>query len=90
MYDDSIEIQKFFITARDNVCRNGEGLGFSSPAISYTHRHLTKAVDEQTSKKKQIETPAEEIEASFKQKVKVYVSGLVSCMLGSLHEYFSY
>lgn len=52
-----MEIQKVFITARDNICRNGEGSGFSSPAISYTHRHLQKAVDELTAQKVADETP---------------------------------
>lgn len=50
-YEDTVEIQKIFITARDNICRNGEGAGFSSPAISYTPRHLTKAVEELTAQK---------------------------------------
>lgn len=68
-YDDSVEVQKFFIAARDNVCRNGEGAGFSSPAISYTLRHLTKSVEEQTTRKKVTESNEEDDETEDKKKV---------------------
>ena len=78
VYDDSVEIQKHFMIVRDNVCRNGEGLGFSSPAISYTHRHLLKSVEEQTVRKRQAEeTPADDSD----QKMKVIIFLFGPCLL---------
>ena len=80
VYDDSVEIQKHFMIVRDNVCRNGEGLGFSSPAISYTHRHLLMSVEEQTVRKRQAEeTPADDSD----QKMKVIIFLFGACLLVS-------
>ena len=69
-YEDSVEIQKKFITTRDNICRNGEGAGFSSPAISYTPRTLSKSVEELTAQKLVNEKP-EPTDDGSKRKVGV-------------------
>ncbi|XP_063953565.1 protein polybromo-1-like isoform X12 [Lytechinus pictus] len=49
VYEDSIELQRFFIQIRDEICKNGEIL--LSPALSYTHRHLQNALDIQKKEK---------------------------------------
>lgn len=43
VFEDSIEMQSFFIKKRDELCRNGELL--SSPALSYSSHHLSNAVE---------------------------------------------
>lgn len=43
VFEDSIEMQSFFIKKRDELCRNGELL--SSPALSYSSQHLSSAVE---------------------------------------------
>ncbi|XP_033100393.1 protein polybromo-1-like isoform X2 [Anneissia japonica] len=49
LYEDVVELQKFFITIRDEICKNGEIL--LSPALSYTHRHLQNALDKEKKEK---------------------------------------
>lgn len=43
MFEDSIELQSFFIKKRDELCKNGDQL--SSPALSYSAMHLSAAVE---------------------------------------------
>ncbi|KAK9745833.1 BAH domain [Popillia japonica] len=43
VFEDSIELQTYFIKQRDELCKNGELL--HSPALSYTLMHLTAAVE---------------------------------------------
>lgn len=43
VFEDSVELQTYFIQQRDEICRNGDW--FSSPALSYTVMHLTAAVE---------------------------------------------
>ncbi|KAL5013533.1 hypothetical protein ScPMuIL_007803 [Solemya velum] len=43
LYEDAVEMQSYFIRARDEVCRNGEIL--LTPALSYTERHLQNALE---------------------------------------------
>ncbi|XP_025829015.1 protein polybromo-1 isoform X3 [Agrilus planipennis] len=43
VFEDSIELQSYFIKQRDELCKNGELL--HSPALSYTLMHLTSAVE---------------------------------------------
>lgn len=43
VFEDSIELQGFFIRKRDELCKNGEIL--SSPALSYSAMHLSAAVE---------------------------------------------
>ena len=76
VFDDAVEVQKFFITLRDKLCKNGES--FSSPAISYTHRHLSKSVEEETERKAPDEA-AEDATDEGDSKSKVAVSRLEIC-----------
>ena len=43
VYEDSIELQLFFIQHRDELCRKGEVL--LSPALNYTDSQLTAMLD---------------------------------------------
>lgn len=43
IFEDSVEMQSYFIKQRDELCKNGELL--QSPALSYTLMHLTAAVE---------------------------------------------
>ncbi|XP_065079040.1 protein polybromo-1 isoform X3 [Ochlerotatus camptorhynchus] len=43
VFEDSIELQSFFIKKRDELCRNGNVL--ESPALSYNAMHLMAAVE---------------------------------------------
>nr|XP_029731908.1 protein polybromo-1-like isoform X3 [Aedes albopictus] len=43
VFEDSIELQSFFIKKRDELCRNGNVL--ESPALSYNSMHLMAAVE---------------------------------------------
>jgi protein polybromo-1 len=43
VFEDSIELQSFFIRKRDELCKNGDAL--TSPALSYSAMHLSAAVE---------------------------------------------
>lgn len=43
VFEDSIELQSYFIKKRDELCRNGNVL--DSPALSYSAMHLSAAVE---------------------------------------------
>ncbi|XP_041350352.1 protein polybromo-1-like isoform X3 [Gigantopelta aegis] len=43
LYEDSIDMQMFFIKIRDELCKNGEMV--LTPALSYTERHLLEALE---------------------------------------------
>lgn len=43
VFEDSVELQSFFIKQRDELCKSGDVL--QSPALSYTLMHLTAAVE---------------------------------------------
>ncbi|EDO33982.1 predicted protein, partial [Nematostella vectensis] len=45
MYDDASELQVYFITQRDKLCKEGERL--ISPALLVTRRHLQQELDEE-------------------------------------------
>lgn len=49
IFEDSVELQSFFIKQRDELCKHGEVL--QSPALNYTLMHLTAAVDLQRQSK---------------------------------------
>ncbi|XP_070557674.1 protein polybromo-1-like isoform X3 [Ptychodera flava] len=49
VYEDAMELQKFLITIRDEICKNGELL--LSPALSYTHKHLQNDLDKEKKEK---------------------------------------
>ncbi|XP_059161313.1 protein polybromo-1-like isoform X4 [Physella acuta] len=63
LYEDAVEMQIFFIKTRDELCKNGEML--LTPALSYTERHLSLALElEQKEKQEQ-----EKLEDEEKKKV---------------------
>lgn len=43
VFEDSVELQSYFVKQRDELCKHGELL--QSPAFSYTLMHLTAAVE---------------------------------------------
>ncbi|XP_071810078.1 protein polybromo-1-like isoform X3 [Asterias amurensis] len=67
VYEDAIEMQRFFIAIRDEICKNGEIL--LSPALSYTHRHMQNDIDKQKKVKlpKELKEDAEKKEEEAKQ-----------------------
>ncbi|KAF4079056.1 hypothetical protein AMELA_G00188770 [Ameiurus melas] len=49
IFEDSVELQQFFVKIRDELCKNGEIL--LSPALSYTSRHLHVDVEQEKREK---------------------------------------
>ncbi|KAK6994776.1 protein polybromo-1-like isoform X1 [Biomphalaria glabrata] len=68
LYEDAVEMQNFFIRTRDELCKNGEML--LTPALSYTERHLTLALEqEQKEKLEQEKLEQEKQEEEEKKKL---------------------
>uniref|UniRef100_A0AAR2J535 Protein polybromo-1 n=1 Tax=Pygocentrus nattereri TaxID=42514 RepID=A0AAR2J535_PYGNA len=49
IFEDSVELQQFFVKIRDELCKNGEIL--LTPALSYTFKHLHADVDQEKREK---------------------------------------
>ncbi|XP_062853504.1 polybromo 1, like [Trichomycterus rosablanca] len=49
IFEDSVELQQFFLKIRDELCKNGEIL--LTPALSYTPRHLHADVEQERREK---------------------------------------
>lgn len=49
IFEDSVELQQFFIRIRDELCKNGEIL--LTPALSYTTKHLHSDVEKEKKEK---------------------------------------
>ncbi|TRZ01822.1 hypothetical protein DNTS_026172 [Danionella cerebrum] len=49
IFEDSVELQQFFIRIRDELCKNGEIL--LTPALSYTIKHLHSDVEKEKKEK---------------------------------------
>lgn len=49
IFEDSVELQHFFVKIRDELCKNGEIL--MSPALSYTSKHLHGDIDQEKREK---------------------------------------
>ncbi|XP_039291348.1 protein polybromo-1 isoform X3 [Nilaparvata lugens] len=58
VFEDSVELQSFFIRQRDELCRNGDLL--HSPALNYTLMDLSAAVDATRMRKQQQQKEEEE------------------------------
>ncbi|XP_014249170.1 protein polybromo-1 isoform X5 [Cimex lectularius] len=58
VFEDSVELQSYFIRQRDELCRNGDLL--HSPALNYTLLDLSNAVDSERQTKQALEQPEEE------------------------------
>ncbi|XP_030633030.1 polybromo 1, like [Chanos chanos] len=67
IFEDSVELQQFFIKIRDELCKNGEIL--LSPALSYTAKHLHADVDQEKREKlpKEIEEDRQKREEEKKE-----------------------
>ncbi|KAM5148765.1 protein polybromo-1 isoform 4-T4 [Mantella aurantiaca] len=66
IYEDSVELQQFFIKIRDELCKNGEIL--LSPALSYTTKHLHNDVEKE--KKEKLPKELEEDKAKREEEKK--------------------
>ncbi|ELU08320.1 hypothetical protein CAPTEDRAFT_221993 [Capitella teleta] len=57
VYEDSLELQHYFMKMRDELCKNGEVL--LTPALSFTESHLQKALEKErknrTSKERELQ-----------------------------------
>uniref|UniRef100_A0A673MM03 Protein polybromo-1 n=1 Tax=Sinocyclocheilus rhinocerous TaxID=307959 RepID=A0A673MM03_9TELE len=49
IFEDSVELQHFFVKIRDELCKNGEIL--LTPALSYTSKHLHADIDQEKREK---------------------------------------
>ncbi|XP_063070852.1 polybromo 1, like isoform X3 [Engraulis encrasicolus] len=49
IFEDSVELQQFFVKMRDELCKNGEIL--MSPALSYSAKHLHNDVEQEKREK---------------------------------------
>jgi len=58
LFEDSVELQSFFIRSRDEICKSGSTL--KSPALSYTIQDLMASVEVLKEEKKSKELPQEE------------------------------
>ncbi|KAL1454034.1 hypothetical protein WDU94_010329 [Cyamophila willieti] len=63
VFEDSIELQSYFIRQRDEICRNGDLL--HSPALNYSLLDLSTQVDELRQQKLQKEIPEPHEEADY-------------------------
>lgn len=54
-FEDSIELQKYFIQQRDEICRNGDL--FSSPALNYNLTKFREDIEQSKKSKNLIENP---------------------------------
>ena len=45
MYDDAVDLQRYFVIQRDKLCKDGER--FVSPALVIIKRHLLQELDEE-------------------------------------------
>lgn len=61
-FEDSVELQSFFIKLRDELCRGGDLL--NSPALNYTLYTLADAVEQTRQHKLLQEQPEEDMDAS--------------------------
>ena len=66
LYEDAVEMQKYFIKTRDELCKNGELL--LTPALSYTEKHLSFALDLEQKEKSKAEK--EQMKEEDEEKIK--------------------
>ncbi|XP_077308332.1 protein polybromo-1 isoform X2 [Lithobates pipiens] len=87
IYEDSVELQQFFIKIRDELCKNGEIL--LSPALSYTTKHLHNDVEKEKKEKmpKEFEEDKAKREEEKKEAEKTEDPGGVSGQSGLQRTY---
>ncbi|KAJ7360053.1 hypothetical protein OS493_019144 [Desmophyllum pertusum] len=66
MYDDAVELQQFFVSQRDKLCKDGER--FVSPALVLIKRHLLQDLDEERKTKAEAESKEDENKKSWTKK----------------------
>ncbi|XP_073500536.1 protein polybromo-1 isoform X3 [Phyllobates terribilis] len=87
IYEDSVELQQFFIKIRDELCKNGEIL--LSPALSYTTKHLHNDVEKEKKEKlpRELEEDKVKREEEKKEAEKSEDPGGVSGQSGQYRTY---
>ena len=66
MYEDSAELQVFFVTQRDILCKDGQT--FMSPALNYTKRKVLSQIEEEKKAKQNNEEIEDEKTGSDEMK----------------------
>ncbi|KAM9482460.1 polybromo 1, like isoform 1-T2 [Clarias gariepinus] len=74
IFEDSIELQQFFVKIRDELCKNGEIL--LSPALSYTSRHLHADVEQEKREKLPQEVEEDRLKAEEEKKEEEKTEGV--------------
>lgn len=77
IFEDSVELQQFFVKIRDELCKNGEIL--LSPALSYTFRHLHADVEQEKREKLPQEMEEDRLKAAEDKKGILYVLCVTIC-----------
>ncbi|XP_075689908.1 protein polybromo-1 isoform X7 [Rhinoderma darwinii] len=86
IYEDSVELQQFFIKIRDELCKNGEIL--LSPALSYTTKHLHNDVEKEKKEKLPKELEEDKVKREEEKKAeKTEDPGGVSGQSGQYRTY---
>ncbi|XP_016314040.1 polybromo 1, like isoform X1 [Sinocyclocheilus anshuiensis] len=67
IFEDSVELQHFFVKIRDELCKNGEIL--LTPALSYTSKHLHADIDQEKREKLPQETEEDRLKREEDRKV---------------------
>uniref|UniRef100_A0A8B9K311 Polybromo 1, like n=1 Tax=Astyanax mexicanus TaxID=7994 RepID=A0A8B9K311_ASTMX len=67
IFEDSVELQQFFVKIRDELCKNGEIL--LSPALSYTFKHLHADIDQEKREKLPQEIEEDQLKGEEEKKV---------------------
>lgn len=75
IFEDSVELQQFFIRIRDELCKNGEIL--LTPALSYTTKHLHSDVEKE--KKEKLPKEYEEDKLKREEEKKGTVPAVFYC-----------
>uniref|UniRef100_A0A8B9JZJ6 Protein polybromo-1 n=1 Tax=Astyanax mexicanus TaxID=7994 RepID=A0A8B9JZJ6_ASTMX len=68
IFEDSVELQQFFVKIRDELCKNGEIL--LSPALSYTFKHLHADIDQEKREKLPQEIEEDQLKGEEEKKGK--------------------
>lgn len=77
IFEDSIELQSFFIKKRDEVCKDV----LTSPALSYTAMHLSASVEAVRQTKLLQEEQEQEQESDITVNFSVFDGNLFICIL---------
>lgn len=73
IFEDSVELQQFFVKIRDELCKNGEIL--LSPALSYTSRHLHVDVEQEKREKLPLEMEEDRLKVEEDKKEEEKTEG---------------